>query len=95
MIYWCTQILWKPILHFLTQVFQIIQHHKFLLKLSKCSFAQTTIEYLGHCISAEGVSTEPSKVEAVQNWPIPTSLKELRGFLGLTGFIGNSLNFMV
>lgn len=70
----------------LTQVFQIIQHHKFLLKLSKCSFAQTTIEYLGHCISAEGVSTEPSKVEAVQNWPIPTSLKELRGFLGLTGY---------
>ena len=45
----------------LRQVFQIIQQHHFLIKKSKCSFAQTSIEYLGHVISGQGVATEPSK----------------------------------
>lgn len=40
------------------------------------------MEYLGHFIEKEGVSTDPSKVQAVTEWPQPTSLKALRGFLG-------------
>ena len=44
------------------------------------------MEYLGHVISGRGVSTEPSKIVAVQRWPTPTNLKQLRGFLGLTGY---------
>jgi len=70
----------------LQQVFDIIQQHQFFIKFSKCSFAQEEIEYLGHCISADGVATEPSKVLAVKQWPTPTNLKTLRGFLGLTGY---------
>ena len=73
-------------LELLEQVFLIIQQNQFLLKLSKCSFAQTEIEYLGHCISGKGVATEPSKIEAVKLWPTPSNLKDLRGFLGLTGY---------
>ena len=49
----------------LKHVFDIIQQHQFFIKLSKCSFAQQEIEYLGHCISAQGVATEPTKVLAV------------------------------
>lgn len=70
----------------LKQVFEILQQHQFFIKMSKCSFAQTTIEYLGHIISAQGVATEKAKVEAVQNWPVPTNLKQLRGLLGLAGY---------
>jgi hypothetical protein len=70
----------------LQQVFDILQKHHFLIKKSKCSFAFNTVEYLGHVISVDGVAIDPSKIEAVQQWPSPTNVKQLRGFLGLTGY---------
>lgn len=68
----------------LQQVFDILRTHQFFIKLAKCAFAKQEVEYLGHCISAHGVATEPSKIAAIQNWPVPKTLKDLRGFLGLT-----------
>jgi hypothetical protein len=73
-------------LELLKQVFQILRENRFYIKLSKCAFAQTEVEYLGHNISGKGVSTEASKIASVEKWPRPTNLKELRGFLGLTGY---------
>ena len=46
----------------LEQVFKILEHHQFFVKLSKCEFAKQELEYLGHTISAQGVSTEPTKI---------------------------------
>lgn len=68
------------------QVFNILQQHQFLVKPSKCVFAQQQLEYLGHLITAQGVATEPSKSTAVLNWPAPVNIKQLRGFLGLIGY---------
>lgn len=70
----------------LAQVFQWLSADNWKIKLSKCCFAKNTISYLGHVISAEGVSTDPAKVTAVVNWPLPTSVKDVRGFLGLAGY---------
>jgi len=51
----------------LTVVLQLLTDHNLFAKSSKCSFAQPTIEYLGHVISSSGVSTDPQKIQAVQN----------------------------
>nr|GEW16251.1 putative mitochondrial protein [Tanacetum cinerariifolium] len=70
----------------LAQVLQVMKDNTLYAKRTKCYFAVPQVEYLGHIISAQGVSTYPSKIEAMQKWPIPSTIKQLRGFLGLTGY---------
>nr|XP_057913595.1 uncharacterized protein LOC131107503 [Doryrhamphus excisus] len=63
-----------------------LQQEGLKAKLSKCSFFQREVSYLGHVISGEGVSTDPGKIEVVANWPIPTTVSELRSFLGFASY---------
>ncbi|WVZ14926.1 hypothetical protein V8G54_012492 [Vigna mungo] len=63
-----------------------LEQHQLFAKLSKCSFGLPQVDYLGHTVSGLGVAMDTSKLQAVMDWPGPTSLKQLRGFLGLTGF---------
>ena len=70
----------------LDEVLSILHKEQWKVKMSKCDFAQPKIAYLGHVISAEGVSTDPDKIVAVKQWPTPQNVKEVRGFLGLSGY---------
>jgi hypothetical protein len=56
-------------------IFQTIRENQLLLNKSKCHFALPRVEYLGHFITKEGVSTDPIKIQAVSSWPLPKSLK--------------------
>lgn len=70
----------------LESIFQTLLQGQFYLKRSKCLFAQNQVEYLGHVVFGRGVEPEPSKIRAMVQWPTPASSKDLRAFLGLTGF---------
>lgn len=70
----------------LREVLNCLLHNEFYIKLSKCIFCQDSIEYLGHIVVQGGVKADEKKVEAMNNWPTPKTQKQLRGFLGLTGY---------
>ena len=67
-------------------VFALMRINQLYAKRSKCAFATSRVEYLGHFIEEKGVPTDPNKVNAVLEWPVPKNLKALRGFLGLAGY---------
>ncbi|XP_035542910.1 uncharacterized protein LOC118345683 [Juglans regia] len=62
------------------------REHQLYAKLSKCEFWLEEVKFLGHVISQEGVAVDPSKVEAVLSWPRPSTVREIRSFLGLAGY---------
>ena len=70
----------------LTTVLELLRSHQFVAKRSKCLFGQTTIDYLGHVISNKGLRVDPCKIIVIQQWLVPKSVKDVRVFLGLTGY---------
>ncbi|KAD7478366.1 hypothetical protein E3N88_01502 [Mikania micrantha] len=70
----------------LKEVLVLMCLHSLKAKHSKCTFGGNQVEYLGHIISEKGVSTDPEKIKAINSWPTPTTIKQLRGFLGLAGY---------
>lgn len=70
----------------LSVVFERLHSRGLKLELKKCTFFQIKVKYLGYEISQEGIGTDPCKIDAVKKWPHPTTLKELRTFLGFTSY---------
>jgi hypothetical protein len=73
-------------LQHLSTVLSILQRDQWHVKFSKCVFAQCSVAYMGHVVSVAGITTESSTIESLSTWPTPTNPKELRGFLGITGY---------
>ena len=67
-------------------VLQTLKDHKLYAKFPKCEFWLDRVHFLGHVVSAEGISVDPAKIEAVSNWKAPKSVIEVRSFLGLAGY---------
>uniref|UniRef100_A0A3B1KA92 Gypsy retrotransposon integrase-like protein 1 n=1 Tax=Astyanax mexicanus TaxID=7994 RepID=A0A3B1KA92_ASTMX len=70
----------------LETVLRRLQETGLKIKIEKCHFLQEKVKFLGHQVSAEGIATDPDKVEAVKQWPVPTTLKALRSFLGFCSY---------
>ena len=70
----------------LREVFHRFRQAGLKLKPLKCFLLRPRVPYLGHVISAEGVSTDPAKIEAVQQWPVPSKVTDVRSFLGLASY---------
>ena len=67
-------------------VLQLLRDHQLYTKFSKCEFWLIEVRFLGHVVSASGVSVDPEKVKAVMSWERPKSVFEIRSFLGLAGY---------
>jgi hypothetical protein len=67
-------------------ILQQLRDHRLYAKFSKCEFWLNTVKFLGHTISGDGISIDPSKVQEVMDWQPPTSVHQIRNFLGLAGY---------
>lgn len=67
-------------------VFERFREANLKLKPSKCTFFQEEVRYLGHIVSADGIKCEPDKISAVENWPVPESVSDVRSFLGIASY---------
>jgi hypothetical protein len=68
------------------KVLRRLRKYGLFAKLSKCEFSTTSVDFLGFRISTAGVSMDPSRVQAIEDWPAPTSFREIQVFLGFANF---------
>ncbi|KAL8148045.1 hypothetical protein AgCh_005401 [Apium graveolens] len=67
-------------------VLEILRNHQLFAKFSKCEFWLEQVSFLGHVVSADGIQVDPSKIVAVAEWLRPTTVTEVRSFMGLAGY---------
>jgi hypothetical protein len=71
--------------HHLRMVLQVLREHQLYAKLSKFSFYQKQIPYLGHIISKDGITVDHEKIEVLREWSTLKNVMEVRSFMGLPG----------
>ena len=70
----------------LRAVFEKLAKAGLKLKPSKCEFFRSSLKYLGHIVSKDGIATDPRKIEAIQKWPQPKTVTDVRSFTGFTNY---------
>ncbi|XP_074305665.1 uncharacterized protein LOC141640886 [Silene latifolia] len=75
----------EHVLH-LEVIFKILREQKLYGKLEKCTFMVNEVAFLGYIISGRGISVDQEKIQAMQTWPVPQTITEVRGFHGLASF---------
>lgn len=73
-------------LRHLEEVFEKLHQHGLKLQPQKCHLFRKEVKYLGHVVSKSGVATDPDKTAAVQNWPVPETVTQVRSFLNFVGY---------
>lgn len=77
---------WEGHLYHLKLTMEKLHEHQLYVKIEKCLFGVSEVTYLGHTVNHQEVYMDREKCEAVLAWPSPSSIKALRGFLGLAGY---------
>ena len=67
-------------------VFEKLAKAGLKLKPSKCQFFHSSLKYLGHIVSRDGIATDPKKIETIHNWPHPKTVTDVRSFTGFTNY---------
>ncbi|KAF1325142.1 Retroelement pol polyprotein, partial [Globisporangium splendens] len=70
----------------LAMVCEVLRHEKLYARLSKCEFGKSSVHFLGHTVTAEGIQVDAKKTTAIEKYPTPTTQKTLLSFLGLAGY---------
>lgn len=71
---------------YLELVLETLSMNQLYVNYKKCEFGKSEVAYLGYVVSEKGVAADFSKIQAMWEWPQPCNIRELRGFLGLTGY---------
>ena len=77
---------WQKHQSILEEVLSRIRAAGLKVKRAKCQFAQESVKFLGHIVSARGTEPDPSKVEAVRDFPTPSCLSDVRAFIGMASY---------
>ena len=67
-------------------VLEKLRQHQLYARALKCDWAMRKVDFLGHIVSAEGISVDPSKIASIQEWPVPKTRTEVLAFKGLAGY---------
>src|ERR1043165_9429447 len=70
----------------LEELFKRLRKASLKLKPSKCHILQTEVSFLGHQVSKDGITTDPTKIEMIKEWPVPKNLTDVRSFVGLASY---------
>ena len=73
-------------IHHLDLLFQHLSHYGIVINPTKCTFSVSSLDFLGHHVSAAGISPLPSKVQTIADFPVPHTICKLREFLGQVNF---------
>jgi hypothetical protein len=77
---------WEEHMQHIQQVLSTLWQHKLYANLEKLSFGMNRVQYLGYIVDENGVHVDPTNIQVIHDWPSPTTLTELRSFLGLAKF---------
>jgi hypothetical protein len=78
---------WEEHISHLMQVLETLKKHQLLANLKKCEFSQQSLVYLGYVIGGGELKIDPTKMEAIMKWPVPTNCTEVRSFVGETQYL--------
>jgi hypothetical protein len=68
------------------KVMEVLRKNELYVNPDKCEWAMDKVSFLGHTISADGVSVDPTKIQVIKDWPVPANVSQLRSFLGMAGY---------